>query len=60
VPPQQKDWWLEENDGNVIPEGLMTVEEARDHRVRLMEERSRKQKDAEKHWENNNYSFCEH
>ncbi|KAK0719047.1 hypothetical protein B0T21DRAFT_60415 [Apiosordaria backusii] len=44
----------------VIPEGLMTNEEAKEHRLKLMEERSRFHKDAESAWKQGEYSLCEH
>jgi hypothetical protein len=43
----------------VVPEGLMTVEEARRHRLVLMEERSGSLKKNEAEW-TNSYNFCEH
>ncbi|GAB1320932.1 Manganese lipoxygenase [Madurella fahalii] len=43
----------------VLPEGIMTLDEARQHRLRLMEERSAFQVKGEEEWRNS-YSFCEH
>ncbi|KAK4153505.1 hypothetical protein C8A00DRAFT_15264 [Chaetomidium leptoderma] len=43
----------------VVPEGLMTAEEAREHRLVLMGERSAFVGENEKEW-CRNYSFCEH
>lgn len=44
----------------VAPQGLMTVEEARHHREKLMEVRSRFHKKADCDWEGVTYFFCEH
>ncbi|KAK4198028.1 hypothetical protein QBC40DRAFT_284400 [Triangularia verruculosa] len=44
----------------VIPEGLMTDEEAKEHRLKLMEERSRQHEKAETEWNRGGYNFCEH
>ncbi|KAK4173741.1 hypothetical protein QBC36DRAFT_303405 [Triangularia setosa] len=44
----------------VIPEGLMKSEEAKEHRLKLMEERSRFHEDAESAWNRGLYTFCEH
>ena len=68
VPPQQKDWWTESlpdmkrEDGikEEVPESLMTVEEAREHRLRLMQERSRYEAKAEQTVQSVSYNFCEH
>lgn len=63
VPPQQRSWWLEENGNDhpgEIPGGLMSVEEAKEYRLKLMSERSRNQKSVELQWAKNTYSFCEH
>ncbi|KAL7809065.1 hypothetical protein V8C26DRAFT_412340 [Trichoderma gracile] len=68
VPPQQMDWWAESlpdmkrEDGvkEAVPESLMTVEEAREHRLRLMHERSRYEAAAERTVESMSYNFCEH
>lgn len=68
VPPQQMDWWSESlpdmkrEDGvkEAVPESLMTVEEAREHRLRLMHERSRYEAKAEQTVESMSYNFCEH
>jgi hypothetical protein len=43
-----------------LPLGLMTVEEAKQHRLALMEERRGVVKKAETEWMNSTYSFCEH
>ncbi|CAI6087993.1 unnamed protein product [Clonostachys chloroleuca] len=65
VPPQQKEWWLQHQDeGNTpvtsqtIPESLMTVEEANEHRLKLMEVRTRVDQISE--FGVPGYSFCEH
>ncbi|KAF2649455.1 hypothetical protein K491DRAFT_698080 [Lophiostoma macrostomum CBS 122681] len=44
-------------DGNMLP---MTAEEAKEHRVKLMQERSAFVKTAEGGWQDHSYSFCEH
>ncbi|CAO2652066.1 Nn.00g003490.m01.CDS01 [Neocucurbitaria sp. VM-36] len=38
----------------------MSVEEAREHRAKLMKERSAFQETAESGWQEHSYSFCEH
>lgn len=66
VPPQQKDWWMEaskaaaEGSQTEIPGSLMTVEEAQEHRVKLMHERSRYEEKAKHSMERQSYNFCEH
>ncbi|KAK3301692.1 uncharacterized protein B0T15DRAFT_321335 [Chaetomium strumarium] len=45
---------------NVVPDGLMTADEARAHRLALMEERSAFSRNAEHEWTTTAYSFCEH
>lgn len=45
VPPQQKHWWdgplgIREQVEGGTPEGLMSIEEAKQHRLRLMDEQS--------------------
>ncbi|KAK2930715.1 Protein of unknown function DUF4246 [Fusarium oxysporum f. sp. vasinfectum] len=55
VPPQQNDWWT---GGGEVPRGLMDVEEARAHRLKLMDERTAEK--ARFHWEAIDYNFCEH
>lgn len=61
VPPQQKDWWIEQHGAvSEVPDSLMSIEEAKEHRLKLMEERSVKQKGAVKMWESVEYAFCEH
>ena len=44
-------------NGHAMP---MSVEEAREHRAKLMRERSAFQQTAEDGWQNHKYSFCEH
>lgn len=44
----------------VAPQGLMTAEEARHHREKLMKVRSRFYENADSGWEDVEYSFCEH
>ncbi|KAF2026477.1 hypothetical protein EK21DRAFT_74167 [Setomelanomma holmii] len=46
-----------EKNGQDMP---MSVEEARQHRAKLMEERGAFVKTAEKGWQRHSYSFCEH
>ncbi len=43
----------------VLPEALMTTEEAREHRIKLMEERSAFVQKNDLEWKGT-YSFCEH
>lgn len=58
VPPQQRDWWT---DGqNEVPESLMTVEEAQEHRLKLMDERSTHVVEVERNLQRAMYNFCEH
>ncbi|KAF4965724.1 hypothetical protein FSARC_6507 [Fusarium sarcochroum] len=38
----------------------MSLEEAKEHRLKLMDERSRYQGEARDNWSKNSYSFCEH
>lgn len=44
----------------IMPEGLMTVDEARKHRVELMNVRSRFHDKSDSSWQSVEYSFCEH
>lgn len=44
-------------DADALPMG---IEEARQHRLKLMEERSAHVKTSEKGWRDASYSFCEH
>lgn len=44
----------------VMPKGLMTVEEAREHRLELINIRSRFHETSEDDWQSVEYSFCEH
>lgn len=60
VPPQQKDWWMEASNGASVPESLMTVEEAKEHRLKLMDERSRYEAQSEQALQRLDYNFCEH
>lgn len=55
VPPQQEEW--PEQKGI---EGVMSVEEAKRHRKKLMKERAAFRNDAEGSWEGVDYGFCEH
>lgn len=45
---------------DIMPQGLMTAEEARHHREELMKVRSRFHEKAEVGWEQVEYFFCEH
>ncbi|KAH6979175.1 hypothetical protein EDB82DRAFT_247320 [Fusarium venenatum] len=38
----------------------MTLQEAKEHRLKLMQERSRSQQETEQKWSKATYSFCEH
>ncbi|KAJ4264300.1 hypothetical protein NW762_005496 [Fusarium torreyae] len=58
VPPQQKDWWAGDESGDQVSKGLMDAEEAREHRLKLMEERT--VETASDDWESVGYNFCEH
>jgi hypothetical protein len=55
VPPQQEEWL----EGKGI-EGIMSVEEAKGHREKLMKERAAFRNEAEGSWEGVDYGFCEH
>lgn len=44
-------------NGEAMP---MTLEEAKEHREKLMKERSSFQEDAEQEWQQQTYNFCEH
>ncbi|KAM0346266.1 hypothetical protein ACHAPU_005693 [Fusarium lateritium] len=58
VPPQQKHWWTGGKPDDDVPAGLMTEEEAREHRLGLMDERTAEK--VREHWEALDYNFCEH
>lgn len=76
VPPQQKDWWIEklaedrslsmlppELADQVIDEvndGMMTLEETKEIRLRLMEERRVFVDEMENEMQELSFSFCEH
>ncbi|KAF5652098.1 hypothetical protein F25303_3571 [Fusarium sp. NRRL 25303] len=55
VPPQQKDWWTGSGE---MSSGLVDVEEAPEHRLKFMDERTAEK--ARAHWESIDYNFCEH
>lgn len=55
VPPQQKDWWTGSDE---MSSGLMDVEEAPAHRLKLIDKRTAEK--ARAHWESIDYNFCEH
>lgn len=44
----------------VMPQALMTREEAKEHRLKLMEERSTFHEEAESSWTGVKFNFCEH
>ncbi|KAH7240356.1 uncharacterized protein BKA55DRAFT_577383 [Fusarium redolens] len=46
-----------EADNSILP---MSLEEAKEHRLKLMDERTSYQRDAEQSWSGIQYSFCEH
>ncbi|EEU41574.1 uncharacterized protein NECHADRAFT_54318 [Fusarium vanettenii 77-13-4] len=48
---------VRDNVGDPVP---MSLQEAKEHRLRLMEARSAFQKVARNEWQNVGYSFCEH
>lgn len=80
VPPQQKDWWREkladDRSLSMLPpeladkvtdevnEGVMTLEEAKEIRLRLMEERkafgSELGNEMENKMHQTTFGFCEH
>ncbi|KAF5680020.1 hypothetical protein FHETE_562 [Fusarium heterosporum] len=41
-------------------EGPMSLEEAKEHRLKLMDERTQFQSQVESEWESETYNFCEH
>jgi hypothetical protein len=47
-------------DGGVVPKNLMSVEEAKAHRLKLMKERSQFHDHAKEEWFQLCYNFCEH
>ena len=59
LPPELMDMVQEHfnADGNMLP---MTAEEAKEHRLKLMQERSGFVKRAEEGWQQHSYNFCEH
>ncbi|KAK5991331.1 hypothetical protein PT974_09612 [Cladobotryum mycophilum] len=61
VPPQQKDWWVGANGGEIegkeTPEGLMTDVEAKEHRLKLMDVRAASREKAEERWRKEEYHF---
>ncbi|PWI65084.1 hypothetical protein PCL_07383 [Purpureocillium lilacinum] len=66
VPPQQEAWSpssttsgpVAKRTDEPVPKVLMTLEEAREHRLKLMDERTAEK--ARDHWERVEYNFCEH
>ncbi|KAK8113558.1 hypothetical protein PG984_014084 [Apiospora sp. TS-2023a] len=57
LPPEIVDMVRKEG---IVPAGLMSREEARAHRLKLMDERSQHDKTAEDMWYQGDYNFCEH
>jgi hypothetical protein len=59
LPPELMDMVQDhfDADGNMLP---MTAEEAKEHRLKLMQERSGFVERAEKGWQEHSYNFCEH
>lgn len=59
VPPQRQDW-REDKDDSVMNGPLMTMDEAKEHRLALMEERSIRMKDNNRNFESGEFCLCEH
>lgn len=59
VPPQREDWREDKGDSKVNG-SLMTMDEAKEHRLALMEERSFRMKDNNREFENGAFFLCEH
>ncbi|KAJ5890187.1 hypothetical protein N7504_010997 [Penicillium tannophilum] len=59
VPPQREDW-REDKDDSVMNGPLMTMNEAKEHRLALMEERSIRMKDNNRNFESGEFCLCEH
>ncbi|KAF4335403.1 hypothetical protein FBEOM_10739 [Fusarium beomiforme] len=57
LPKELMDMVKDEADESMTP---MSLEEAKEHRLKLMDERTRYQRDAEAKWSAIQYSFCEH
>ena len=57
LPPEIVDMVRREG---VLPDGIMTPDEARQHRLALMRERTAFREDNERDWTSTGYSFCEH
>ncbi|KAF9774553.1 hypothetical protein IL306_007417 [Fusarium sp. DS 682] len=57
LPKELMDMVENEADEFVMP---MSLEEAKEHRLKLMDERTSYQRDAEVKWSDIQYSFCEH
>lgn len=76
IPPQQRDWWAQQINQNgalkKLPQELadrvynevrdfpLSMEQAKQVREDLMEERKAQLKATEDRWEAHDYSFCEH
>ncbi|KAJ5637089.1 hypothetical protein N7490_006968 [Penicillium lividum] len=58
VPPQRKDWKDDEGDSEM--DGLMSMNEAREYRLSLMEERSIQKEKNNSHFEEGEFNLCEH
>ncbi|KAJ6002462.1 Protein of unknown function DUF4246 [Penicillium sp. IBT 35674x] len=59
VPPQREDWREVKGESEIIG-SLMTMDEAKEHRLALMEERSIRMKDNNRDFENGEFCLCEH
>ncbi|KAG9256854.1 uncharacterized protein F5Z01DRAFT_672086 [Emericellopsis atlantica] len=63
VPPQQSSWWKQEakeGEETSLPDGCMTLDEAKEHRLALMKERTARTNEMEERWVRTQYDFCEH
>ncbi|KAI6780671.1 uncharacterized protein J7T54_001175 [Emericellopsis cladophorae] len=47
-------------DASALPEGCMTLDEAKEHRLALMEERTASTNKMEESWVKTEHNFCEH
>lgn len=59
VPPQREDWREDQSDSKMNGSS-MTMDEAKEHRLALMEERSFRMKDNNREFENGSFFLCEH
>ncbi|KAM7194458.1 Protein of unknown function (DUF4246) domain containing protein [Naviculisporaceae sp. PSN 640] len=58
LPPEILEMVRKDATDDGTQDGLMTVEEAKEHRIKLMDERSQFQEKSEQEWRS--FSFCEH